>query len=56
MLIPVPVLVVPGDRDPVLTPDASEHIASVVPGATLSALSPAKHMGLMERHDSSTLC
>lgn len=49
--ISVPVLVVPGDRDPVLKPDASEHIASVVPGATLVALSPAKHMGLMERHE-----
>ena len=49
--IAVPVLVVPGDRDPVLKPQASEHIAAVAPGATLAALSPAKHMGLMERHD-----
>jgi pimeloyl-ACP methyl ester carboxylesterase len=48
--IPVPVLVVPGDRDPVLRPDASAHIASVVPGATLVPLPDAKHMGLMERH------
>jgi pimeloyl-ACP methyl ester carboxylesterase len=49
--ITVPVLVVPGDRDPVLLPQASEHIASVVPGAVLKPLAPAKHMGLMERHD-----
>jgi pimeloyl-ACP methyl ester carboxylesterase len=49
--IPVPVLVVPGDRDPVLRPWASEHIAAVVPGATLAALTPAKHMGLLEHHD-----
>ena len=49
--ITVPVLVVPGDRDPVLLPGASEHIASVIPGAILEALTPAKHMGLMERHD-----
>ena len=49
--IAVPVLVVPGDRDPVLRPYASEQIASVVPDGTLVALSPAKHMGLMERHD-----
>jgi pimeloyl-ACP methyl ester carboxylesterase len=48
--IAVPVLVVPGDRDPVLLPRASEHIAAVVPGATLAVLSPGKHMGLMERH------
>jgi pimeloyl-ACP methyl ester carboxylesterase len=48
--IAVPVLVVPGDRDPVLRPYASEHMESVIPGATLAALAPAKHMGLMERH------
>jgi pimeloyl-ACP methyl ester carboxylesterase len=42
--------VIPGDRDPVLLPRASEHIASVVPGAVLAELAPAKHMGLMERH------
>jgi pimeloyl-ACP methyl ester carboxylesterase len=49
--ITVPVLIVPGDRDPVLLPRASEHIASVIPGAILQAVTPAKHMGLMERHD-----
>jgi pimeloyl-ACP methyl ester carboxylesterase len=49
--IAVPVLVVPGDRDPVLLPRASDHIASVIPGATLAPLAPAKHMGLIERHD-----
>ncbi len=48
--IAVPVLVVRGDRDPVLLPRASDHIAAVIPGATLAALTPAKHMGLMERH------
>jgi pimeloyl-ACP methyl ester carboxylesterase len=48
--IAVPVLVIPGDRDPVLKPEASTHIASVVADGTLVALSPAKHMGLMERH------
>jgi pimeloyl-ACP methyl ester carboxylesterase len=49
--IAVPVLVIPGDRDPVLLPRASEHIAAVIPGAALEALTPAKHMGLMERHE-----
>ncbi len=48
--IAVPVLVVPGDRDPVLLPRASQHIAAVIPDATLVALAPAKHMGLVERH------
>jgi pimeloyl-ACP methyl ester carboxylesterase len=49
--IGVPVLVVPGNRDPVLLPQASEHIATVIPGAQLAALAPAKHMGLVEHHD-----
>jgi pimeloyl-ACP methyl ester carboxylesterase len=48
--ITVPVLVVPGDRDPVLLPQASEHIASVIPGASLAPLRAAKHMGLIEHH------
>jgi pimeloyl-ACP methyl ester carboxylesterase len=48
--IAVPVLVVPGDRDPVLLPRASDHIASVVPAGTLAPLTAAKHMGLMEHH------
>ena len=50
--IAVPVLVVPGDRDPVLLPRASEHIAAVIPGATLATLTAAKHMGLVEHHPS----
>jgi pimeloyl-ACP methyl ester carboxylesterase len=49
--IPIPVLVVPGDRDPVLLPRASEHLASAIPGAKLAVLSPARHMGLIESHD-----
>jgi pimeloyl-ACP methyl ester carboxylesterase len=48
--ITVPVLVVPGDCDPVLLPRAGEHIASVVPGGALAPLAAAKHMGLMEHH------
>jgi pimeloyl-ACP methyl ester carboxylesterase len=48
--IAVPVLVVSGNRDPVLLPKASEHIAGVVPGAVLDALAPAKHMGFVEHH------
>jgi pimeloyl-ACP methyl ester carboxylesterase len=48
--ITVPVLVVPGDRDPVLKPRASEHIARVIPGAAQTMLPSAKHMGLLEHH------
>lgn len=48
--IAVPVLAIPGDRDPVLVPAASDHIASVIPGGTLAVLACAKHMGLIERN------
>jgi pimeloyl-ACP methyl ester carboxylesterase len=48
--VTVPVLVIPGDRDPVLLPRASEHIAAVMPDATLAPLNAAKHMGLVEQH------
>ena len=49
--INVPTLVIPGDRDVTTKPEASEMIRSGVPGATLSALSPGKHMGLIEHND-----
>jgi pimeloyl-ACP methyl ester carboxylesterase len=48
--IGVPTLVVAGDQDVTTKPEASEHIALEVPGATLATLSPARHMGLIERH------
>jgi len=48
--IPVPVLVVSNDRDPVVVPSASAHLDRVVPRTTLGVLSPARHMGLIERH------
>jgi pimeloyl-ACP methyl ester carboxylesterase len=48
--IPVPALVVAGDRDPVCLPEASERIRQGIPAAELSALRPAKHMGLIEHH------
>jgi pimeloyl-ACP methyl ester carboxylesterase len=46
--VPVPTLVVAADRDPVCTPEASQRIASGIPGARLVTLAPAKHMGLLE--------
>jgi pimeloyl-ACP methyl ester carboxylesterase len=47
----VPTLVIVGDKDSSTLPAAGEFIASHVPGAEAVALSPAKHMGLMEHHD-----
>jgi pimeloyl-ACP methyl ester carboxylesterase len=49
--INVPTLVVVGDKDTTMTPEAGEFITKHVPRAWLVALSPAKHMGLIEHHD-----
>lgn len=48
--IHIPTLVVAGDRDPVCRPEASERIHQGVRRSELAALSPAKHMGLIEQH------
>jgi pimeloyl-ACP methyl ester carboxylesterase len=49
--ISVPSLVVAGDSDSTTTPEASETIQRSIPRAKLVALSPAKHMGLVEHHE-----
>jgi pimeloyl-ACP methyl ester carboxylesterase len=49
--ITVPTLVIVGDKDTTTLPEAGEFIASHVPGAEAVALTPAKHMGIMEHHD-----
>jgi pimeloyl-ACP methyl ester carboxylesterase len=49
--IPIPTVVVPGDRDPVCLPEASERIHQAVKLAQLTLLTPAKHMGLLEHHE-----
>lgn len=48
--IPVPVLVIPGDRDTTCLPTASGRMERDIPGARLVPLVPAKHMGLIEHH------
>ena len=48
--INVPALVVAGDRDSVCKPEASERMQRDIPGAQLTQLAPAKHMGLIEHH------
>jgi pimeloyl-ACP methyl ester carboxylesterase len=45
-----PALVLAGDRDPVCTLEASERMQRDIPGAQMSLLAPAKHMGLIEHH------
>jgi pimeloyl-ACP methyl ester carboxylesterase len=49
-LITIPTLIVPGDRDPMCTPEASEYIHGHVASSRLAVLAPAKHMGLMEHN------
>jgi pimeloyl-ACP methyl ester carboxylesterase len=49
--IDVPVLVVPGDRDPTCTPEASAWMDRDIPKARQEALAPAKHMGLIEHNE-----
>ena len=48
--IKIPTLVIPGDRDPVCKPEASERMHREISGATLAPLAPGKHMGLIEHH------
>jgi pimeloyl-ACP methyl ester carboxylesterase len=48
--INVPALVLAGDRDPVCKPEASERMQRDIPGAQLTKLVPARHMGLIEHH------
>jgi len=49
--IPVPALVVAGDKDVTTQPDASLVMAEAIPSAELVSLAPGKHMGLIEHHD-----
>jgi pimeloyl-ACP methyl ester carboxylesterase len=46
--VPVPTLVIAGDRDPVCKPEASERLGQDIAGSQRVVLSPAKHMGLIE--------
>jgi pimeloyl-ACP methyl ester carboxylesterase len=48
--VTVPTLVMPGDRDLVCLPEASDRMARDIPGARLVPLSPGKHLALIE-HD-----
>jgi pimeloyl-ACP methyl ester carboxylesterase len=48
--IPVPAAVIPGDRDTTCLPEASAFMANAIPRAELISLTPARHMGLIEKH------
>jgi pimeloyl-ACP methyl ester carboxylesterase len=52
--ITVPTLVVAGDRDTTTLPMASLTIHSKVPGARLTTLTPARHLGLIEQRNKFT--
>jgi pimeloyl-ACP methyl ester carboxylesterase len=47
----VPTLVVVGDQDATTIPEAGRYISENIPDARLETLSPAKHLGLIERHE-----
>ena len=49
--IPVPTLVITGDRDDTTQPWASGVMAESIPKAQLHTQTPARHMGHMEHHD-----
>jgi pimeloyl-ACP methyl ester carboxylesterase len=49
--IPIPTLVVVGDRDVTTLPEAGEFIASRIPHARLEKLAPGRHMGLIEKNE-----
>lgn len=48
--LPVPALVVAGDRDTTTLPEASQYMATAAPRGQLATLAPARHMGLIEHH------
>jgi pimeloyl-ACP methyl ester carboxylesterase len=48
--IPIPTLVVAGDKDDTCRPEASQHMANTIPAAKLVTLAPAKHCGLFEHY------
>lgn len=48
--IPVPTLVVAGDRDTICTPEASATMNRTIPEARLMTLPDARHCGLFEHH------
>lgn len=49
--VPVPALVVTGHLDRVLVPEASVRIAALLPAARLVTLTPANHLGFLERNE-----
>ncbi len=49
--IQTPTLVVTGDRDITTVPDASRRMAAEVQNGELVVLEPARHLGIIERHE-----
>jgi pimeloyl-ACP methyl ester carboxylesterase len=49
--IPVPALIVAGDRDETCVPEASAFMSRTIPNATLVTLPDSRHCGLFEHHE-----
>ena len=49
--IPVPALIVAGDRDETCTPEASAFMSRTIPNAKLVTLPDSRHCGLFEHHE-----
>ena len=49
--IEAPTLVIMGDEDPSTPPEKGEEIAAAIPDASLTVLSPARHIANVERPD-----
>jgi pimeloyl-ACP methyl ester carboxylesterase len=54
--IPIPTLLVPGDRDTTCKPEASDRMYQAIQSAQLAPLAPAKHMGLLEHNQRFAAC
>jgi hypothetical protein len=52
--IPVPVLVLTGDRDYLTVPTAGEYIAETVPEGVVQQFTTAGHLTLLEKHSALT--
>ena len=48
--INIPTLILAADKDRLTRPDSSKHMASQIPNAHLSTVTPGNHQGLIERH------
>jgi 3-oxoadipate enol-lactonase len=53
--INVPVLIVTGDKDQIISPQKGDAMASAIPGATLATVESAGHMPMLEQPQATTM-